>query len=214
MTPDLATALAGPRLTLFVAVELVLPTRTVRLLDGNGRLTLFGNSFAGRDAVFGTLGLIEELEEGGGDDAPALSLDLNPPAETAPATLRDPAMQGSPVRIWMGCVDGGTGAVVPDPDLVGQFMVDVAVLTFSEKGRRLSLQLVSALESAFDTDRGNSLSNSFHQSVWPGELGLEYVTGVAQRIYWGQRAPSPPISGAGGDAFRRPGDLSERNLLD
>lgn len=203
MTPDLALALAQPAVTYFVAVEIVFPSRTVRLLDGQGQLTLFGNTFAGSDAVFGTLGAIEEIEEGSGDDAPALSIDLYPPAGSAPATIADPAMQGSPVRIWIGAIDGSTGAVVPDPESLGLFEVDVPVLNWSQTSRRLSLQLVSGLERAFDGDRGNALSNAFHQSVWPGELGLSYVTGITQRIYWGQRAPSGVggFSGGGGGNF-------------
>ena len=99
-------------------------------------------------------------------------------------------MQGAAVRIWVGAIDPATGAVVPDPDSLGEYTVDVPILISSEKNRRVSLQLVSALERAFDTDRGNTLSSAFHQSVWSGELGLQYVTGVAQRIYWGQRMPA------------------------
>lgn len=199
MTPDLAAALAQPRVTMFNAVQIAFPGRTVRLLNGNGRLTLFGNSFAGRDAVFGTLGAIDELEEGSGDEAPALSIDLHPPADSAASTICNAAMQGAAVSVWVGAIDPNTGAVVPDPESLGKFMVDVPILISSEKGRRVSLQLVSALERAFDTDRGNSLSNGFHQSVWPGERGLEYVTGVAQRIYWGQRAPAMGAVWPGGD---------------
>lgn len=189
MTPDLATALAQPAVVMFNAVEIAFPGRTVRLLNGNGRLTLFGNVFSSRDSVFGTLGAIDELEEGSGDEAPSLSIDLHPPAASAPPTICNAAMQGAAVKLWLGAVDPVTGAVVPDPDLLGDFLIDVPILLSSENGRRVSLQLVSAMERAFDTDRGNALSDAFHQSVWPGERGLEYVTGVAQRIYWGQRAP-------------------------
>jgi hypothetical protein len=36
------------------------------------------------------------------------------------------------------------------------------------------------------------LSDSFHQAVWPGELGLEFVTTVTRKIYWRANDPAGP----------------------
>jgi hypothetical protein len=51
------------------------------------------------------------------------------------------------------------------------------------------------MERLFFNDEGIRLAPAFHQQVWPGEDGLNHVTGVTDLIYWGSRAPTSGGSG-------------------
>lgn len=206
MTPALQAALAARNVTIFGAVEMVLPSRTIRVLDGSGALTIGGNSFTGRDAVFGVLGSIDPLTDGLDDEAPALRLEMIPPTSTAAATLTSAANQGAQVRMWFGALNAN-GTPVPDPELLFLGEIDTATLSWDATTRRVEFEIVSIFERFFDTEQGNRLSNAFHQKVWPGELGLEFVTGVTERIYWGVRPPAGGIrNGGGGGSPTSPGD--------
>jgi hypothetical protein len=49
-------------------------------------------------------------------------------------------------------------------------------------------------------DEGVRASNGYHQSVWPGELGLEYMTGTDKNLYWGAKRPVGSYTARSGSA--------------
>lgn len=193
-TPAMETALAAPIVTTFGAVQIDLPSYTLRLLSGP--IALSGapwSSFVARDPTFGVLAGIDDLRDGGGEQAPSISLTLHPSSDAAAATLAAPTMQGSQVQIWLGVVTPATGAVVADPCLIFVGELDVARLTMEEHGRTLEFDLISAFDRFFAEAEGIRLADSFHQSIWPGETGFAAVTGVTEQIYWGQTPPNPSV---------------------
>lgn len=195
------TALAGDRVLLFGAVRIDLPGYTLRLLDGSGFATFDGGSFVGIDPTFGTLAAISDLTDGAGDEAPAISLTLLPPDDTAAATLASAAMQGSIVTVKVGAINPATGLVIGEPYLVFIGEVDVPELASGASGRSLEYEVVSVFERLFDDDQGARLVDGFHQSIWPGETGFFDVTGIEQTIYWGQTPPAGAINfTSGGNA--------------
>jgi hypothetical protein len=203
-TPQMQTALAAPTVAIFGAVEILLPGYTLRLLDGAGAVTFGGRTFVGLDPTFGAIDSIEEISDGGGDEAPAVTLTLNPSGDAAAATLAASNMQGSQVSMWIGAVDPATGLVVPDPLLVFLGSVDVPTIKSASDGRQIEFEIVSAFEQFFFDDEGSRLSDTFHQTIWPGETGLAGVTGVDKQIYWGVESPRPSVTyygGGGGGVF-------------
>ena len=62
------------------------------------------------------------------------------------------------------------------------------------------------IERFFDDDEGARLADGFHRSVWPGEEGLAFVTGVEKTVYWGMDAP-PSAVVAGRTGAARGGNL-------
>jgi hypothetical protein len=194
------TALAGDRVLLFGAVRIDLPGYTLRLLDGSGFATFDGGTFVGIDPTFGTLAAISDLTDGAGDEAPAISLTLLPPNDTAAATLAAATMQGSIVTVKVGAMDPATGLVIGDPYLVFIGEVDVPELASGAGGRTLDYEVVSVFERLFDDDQGARLVDGYHQSIWPGETGFFDVTGIEQTVYWGQQAPAGAVSYGGGGA--------------
>ena len=197
MSPALDAALAQTQATIFGAIELQLPGRTVQLLDGSGVVAFDGKSFTGRDEQLGVLSTIEDLTDGTGDEAPALGITFIPASDAATANLASASMQGSPVLIWIGAVDPATGLVIGEPLLIFNGLLDVATVKIGESGRTVDYEVTSVFEDFFLADDGVRLSDTFHQFVWPGELGLSFVTYVTNQIYWGMEAPSGVSNAAG-----------------
>ena len=190
LTPAMDVAIGADRALLFVAVEINLPGYDLRLLDGAGEVPLFGHVFRGRDPLYGTLASGESIRDGLGDQAPAVKLTLLPPTSTAAATLASAAMQGSRVRIWLGVLNALTGLPVPDPTVLFDGEIDVPTMKWSMRGREVEYRVASVFERFFELEEGIRLSDSHHQAIWPGELGLGFVTGVADQVFWGMERPT------------------------
>lgn len=198
LTPAVQAALAdGQRPFIAGLIRMDLPGYTLRLADG-GHVRWGSEDFVGRDPRFGVIASIGGFEDGVGDQAPALSLELFPGTTVAATDLSRPDMQGSRVRMWLAVIDPSTGAPIPDPYLIFSGEVDQTVLTAGRGDRRVRFELVSGFERFFENEEGTRLSDAFHQSIWPGETGLANVTGVQKRVYWGAEAPPPSARGYGG----------------
>ena len=186
LTPAMDAALAAKRKTVFGAIRIDLNDgRVIRLLDGAGKLTFFGADWTGRDPTFGVLAAIEALDDGVGDEAPALSITLLPPTASAAADLSAPGMQGSRIRLWLGAVAPGTASVIADPYLLFDGELDQPVLNDGPGEYTLEIECVSAFERLFDNEEGHRLADSYHKANWPGETGLSFVTGIVKAIIWG-----------------------------
>lgn len=194
LTPQMTAAVAAPAIGLFTAVRLTYPTFALRLLDGAGRLTIYGADFVGYDTAYGALIGLESITDGGQDQAPRARIVLNPPTNAALATLAAPDAQGSTVEIWEGSFDIATGLVVPDPDLA--FFGEVDQPVYSPKSRNLSIDCTSSLEGFFTVEEGVRLTDSWHQSIWSGERGLEYQTAIRNTLPWGAEVARPVTQSA------------------
>ena len=193
LTTALDTALQADAPLVFGAIEILLPGYSLRLLDGSYTTTLFGHAFSGRDPTYGTLGTVEAFNDGADQTAPAVRITLNPPTNTAMATLADPDAQGSQVSIWAGAIDRASGLVIADPYLVFLGELDVPTVQIGRNKRTLQFDIVSAFERFFDQDEGVRLNGPWHNAVWPGELGLQYVVDVQQSLPWGSDTPRPVL---------------------
>lgn len=203
LTPALDSALRADAATVFGAVSIDLPTAQVNLLDGAGLLSFGGRTYVGEDATYGVLSDVEDITDGTGDSAPAFSLTILPSGAAAAAALAAPDMQGSQVRVWFGAINPLTGLVIPDPHLLFLGELDVPSLISSGDGRRLDYEVVSVFERLFEDDESARLSDGFHRSIFPNEFGLEYVTGVAEPVYWGVAGnPSAVVQNAFGKFYK------------
>mgnify|MGYP001171523349 CR=1 FL=1 len=186
MDPALAAALAAARPLYFAWAEIVLPSATLRLLDGSAEVAMRGGTFVGRDPVYGVLDSIKGLSDSIGDSAPGVTLGLIPANDTALAALLDPAVQGSPVSLGIGVLNMATGLPIGEPYVLFTGELDVPTVKWSDNDRRLDWSVVSIGERLFQIEEGRRLSDAFHQKVWPGELGLGFVTDVETWVPWGQ----------------------------
>lgn len=193
------------RYSLTGLVKIEFPTRTVRLSDG--AFFVWGaETYRSKDAVFGTLARLESLNEGVGDEIPALALTLLPPGTSLPGDLSQPGFQTSRARLWLAEYDPETGALDGPPALQFDGEVDQTTLVVGRNRRELAMSLVSSAERFFSRNSGNSLSPVFHKSVWPGETGEDNASGLSRPVAWGVEAPPgynapAAVSGTGTGGF-------------
>lgn len=216
-TAEMDTALAAPVVCDFVAVEVILPFYSLRLLDGASQVTwqvphyvngvLESRTFYGEDATYGTMAGMEGVTEGLGTSAPRLRFRINPPTLAAAAQLNLPGNQGSSIRMWYGCVDLATGAVIPDPDLLFWGWLDQPRFVGGvDTPQGVEYDVASAMELLFAAEEGQRLNHAMHLRVFPGELGLQYVNEVERQLPWGvDTARSPMIASTDGGYTPPPG---------
>lgn len=179
-------------------VEIVLGRHTMRLTDG-GFVRWAGQVFRARDPLFGVIGAVGSLSEGVGEDVPVLDMTLMPPSTTAPGFLSQPGDQAAPARFWLGEIDVDAGTLIGEPELQFEGEIDQTSIEFGAESRTLSPTIVSAAARLLERSIGNTLSSSFHKSIWPGETGHDQATGIGRIVAWGVEAPrGGGMSGGGG----------------
>ena len=178
-------------------LRLTLPSATVRLSDG-AEIKWGADIYRPRHASYGGIGSVEALAEGIGDEVPALQIELLVPGSTAAATLLAPGLQTSRVTAWLAEANFSTSTVVGTPSAVFDGWIDQGRLVRSAGSLALNLSVVSLLERLFELNTGNTLSPSWHKSVWPGETGEDHATGLGLADAWGVEAPPAAVVYASG----------------
>lgn len=191
------TALQSDRVRWFLCGRASLPGHEVRILEAAGQVVWSEGTFTGSDSVFGAIAAFDTINDGVGDQAPQLTVKLNPPNDAAAADLSSFNMQGSPIKIWMGVL-ADDGSVIPDPYLLFSGILDQPELVVDMNTREVSMDCVSDFELLFMNEEGNRLSPAHHKEIWPGETGLDAITGVTRQLIWG---PGEKIGGGGGGFF-------------
>lgn len=205
MTPQMNAALGGARVLIAGLLRIELHDHVIRLCDGSAAITWDAEVYSGRDPVYGTIGSVEAITEATGDTIPGLDLSLLPPALPAAVHLCAPANQGAPVRLWLASVNYDTGVVVPSPELIFAGELDAAALVQDRAELAVEIAVASVFERLFEPDEGARLADSFHQDIWPGELGFANMTGTPVNKLWGPGEKPPSVSyipqGGGGGGF-------------
>ena len=157
--------------------------------------------------TYGSIGAVQSLAEGVGDEVPAGQIELLPPSTTTAAALLIPGAQKSRVQAWQAELDLNTSTVIGTPTVLFFGFLDQARLTRSVNALSLKISVVSLLEQLFELNIGNGLNPSFHKSIWPGETGEDQATGLVLQDAWGVEAPSQTgsFSSGGTGGFSGPG---------
>jgi len=192
LSPAQQTALGADRVLITGLVRFAFPGHTVRLAAGSIVLEHAGETYAGEDPLFGTIHAIGAIESGLGDEAPAVTISLAPNRNAAAGDICYGAMQGSLVQMWLAILDHASGQLLDEPLLQFTGEVDTATLEIDAGSRIVTYECVPATERLFDDDEGVRLSPAWHESVWPDEKGLKFVTGVTDTVYWAQNPPNGP----------------------
>jgi hypothetical protein len=135
-------------------------------------------------------------------EAPNMSITLIPSGTADREDIASAVVQLSPVRAWLAALTLDASQhliVIPDPEPVFDGFIDQATIRLNEKQDDFDYTLLSAFDYLFEDSEGQRLNGSFHQSVWAGEKGLDNVTGITKKIYWGANAP--PGTGGGSSSI-------------
>lgn len=185
------------QLSLVGLVKLEMPDGDARICDG-AWFDFDGERYFEVDPVWGSIGGVEPVNEGVGDEVPSLQMTLLPPTSSGPGDIHQPGMQASRARFWVAEYDVATGLLTGDPDLLFDGQVDQCSLEFAGPERRVAMSVVSTAERLFERNSGNSLTSVFHKSIWPGELGHDNATGLSIPVAWGAESPSAATQSASG----------------
>lgn len=180
-------AFTGRILHLVSLMKIELPERTVMMCDG-GFIYWGSDLFDCMDEDFGTIGSAEAFEEKTGDEAPGGKLTFLPPSSAAAASLSNPAYQSARMRFWLGEYDPMTGRVVGTPDQTADLAIDTVTLKIGKGTRQADIEFESAARRLFMVMRGQALNDRYHQSCYPGELGMANATGMPRSTPWGAEA--------------------------
>lgn len=160
-----------------------LPGHTIRWACG-GFVRWGGEVYRVRDADYGTLDSVSEIEDGVEAQAATCSLTTLPPDMDAVAALgMDPTVQGSRVTVHLGAVDRTTGLLIGEPDLLFRGKYDQPRLGVSE-GLSLIIDCITEAALMLEPHDERRLTDSFQRSVWPDDLGYEHVAKVRRVIPW------------------------------
>ena len=173
------------RILLIWLMQIDLPDHTIRLADGSISVAFNGGTFTGRDALYGTIAAMEDVAEAIGDTMPGFDFSMYPPSLEAAVALAGPATADSRVRVWLGELDRETGTLIGEPELLFTGEIDVPELDFDQGEALVRLSVTSVWERLAEDDEGVAMSDTFHQSICPGELGFVHMTSTPINEIWG-----------------------------
>lgn len=185
---SLNAALHAPAAIPFCALEIVLPTKTIRVTDGAGVVGFDGKVFQGTDLDFGTLRAIDPLEEQVGTEAPRARFTFMPRSNNAKAQITSPGVQGSEVSCWFGVVDPATGLVIGQPELLFIGELDEASVDTDKGSDVITFDVASAWDRFFEGNEGARQTDNFQQANYPGDRAFQFITGVEEQLHWGFKA--------------------------
>jgi hypothetical protein len=208
MTPDMIAQLAAGRASLTFLFRLDLPDAPRHLLLGSTEVMWGADKFVGFDPTFGSISTPDDITEDMTGQAPNTSIVINPAQGVDRDVIAGEDVQLAPFKAWLAALTKdafGRVVLVPDPELEFDGFIDQATINLDRGRDDIDFTIISAFDYFFEDSEGERLNGQFHKSIWPGETGLDNVTGITKKIYWGMNAPpnsssssSSIYGGAGG----------------
>lgn len=191
---------AGPTATLALLLRIQLPQHTIRLCDG-GEIDYAGERYASEDAVFGTVAEVDSYTSGSAEEAPAFDLTWSVSNPVSAVAFTQPEIQGASVQWRIVSLLRETNAVLTDR-LIFAGIVDNAEILLDTGSHNLRMGISTEIDRLLNTDKGNRMNRSFHRRVWPGESGLDLMTGTTTPVPWGDKGRRFGGGGGGGGSGR------------
>jgi hypothetical protein len=218
MTPAMVAALSSGRAMITGLFQIDLPSGTRRLLIGSTEVSWGGFTWVGYDPSLGSIDAPDDVREDMTGEAPNTSISINISPTAVRANIAGQQVQLSPVKIWLAALylDGSNHVQVVDaPELLFDGFVDQATIDLDKGRDDLEYTIISAFDYFFEDSEGQRLNGQFHQAIWPGEKGLDNVTGVTKKIYWGTLGPnSGPSTLSGSSSIGSgPGGAARRDYI-
>lgn len=178
-------------------VRLDMPGAPICLTDGGFAVFDAGEgegpeTYFGRHPDYGVLGSVPSIQDGDGAHTQRLAIGILPASDVAVAALAAPSTQGVRIQWWEGAIDWTTGGLIGQPELKFDGEIDKARFRSGESWA-LTLECGTQAERQLEPNTDWRLNNAFHQTIWPGEMGLIYVDGVARKNEWRSRPENPGL---------------------
>lgn len=178
---------SGSRIAITILLKIELPGHTILACEG-GEILFQGDKYTSADDVFGNVLEASGFASGEGDESPTASVTFGPPTASGAIQLSNPAFQGSPAVVWKVSYDVASNLPLINKVLFAG-LVDYTIIDIAKSEREVLASFITEMARFLNTNKGNTLNGSFHQSVWAGELGLDNATGVGKPVAWGVQGP-------------------------
>lgn len=176
----------------FLLAELLLDSGAVRVNSTDRNITAFGNSFLG----IGRLGHVSDAQESADLKPTGLTLSLSGIPSAYISTVLSEQYQGRTVKLWLAFLAADTYALVADPVLLFQGLIDQMGIQIGDTAT-ISLTAESRL-ARWEVPNVRRYTNEDQQKRFPGDRGLEFVSQTVEReILWG-RGGTAGQGGTGG----------------
>lgn len=195
LTAGMVTEVTAPKLYPVIFYEGEFASSTVRLFSGIGSISWNGQTWLGG----GELLSISPISEKSEISAEGFSVTLSGmPADKISLALQS-LRQGKPGKLWLGMLNGATGAVIADPYLLQRGKLDIAPIEDNGETCTISVQYESRLID-LERARERRYTHEDQQLDFPGDLGFEFVPALQDmQLNWGGpgAAQSPAATGGG-----------------
>lgn len=180
----------------FIATEIVLPSRTLRLLDGSAAPISFSSmTFLSQDASWGAINLDDvQLSDGTANSVPAITLSLLPPSDDDAGDCLEACEDGSSVKLWLGAINRSTGQPIGAPELLFVGQIDVPTIVLGMNACAVSLAVTSIWDKVQSPDQKIALNGAWLKAYFPGVTGLDKVYLAARLVPWGAALPTTPTT--------------------
>ena len=174
LSPDIVAAFESGAVHIIVLVEIVTPTLTVRMTSDT-----YDNEFNGETFVTGTLGSISAVDESGDISSTGISITFSGVDPTTLAVAASNGFLNSPVKIWLHIssdVSETEGAML----FFDGFTTGAPSISYGNSSSvAVSCQGKFA---ALDRPRSERYADAEQQKKYPGDLGMQYASTVANKV--------------------------------
>jgi len=197
MDAALVTAFQAPAPIKATLIRLDMPGGAICLTDG-GFVPFDADEgegeelYLGRHPDYGVLNGVGSIKDGAEAQTTRIDISILPASDTAVAALAAPTTQGCRVQWWEGVIHATTGQLVGVPELKFDGEIDKARFQVGEAWL-LTLECGTQAERQLEPNADWRLNDAFHQTIWPGERGLEFVDGITRKKEWRSRPENPGL---------------------
>lgn len=202
LTAPINTEVAKEIIQWGLLLELGFDSGPVNVWSGAGDITAFGKIFLGLKG----LGIISGVQEATDLTDLVIKAQLSQiPTGLMPELVDEVTQEdttGRPFEIHLAFFDADK-VLVDDPVLLTAGFIDAIALTNLESGGGITFDLVSDA-ALLNRRQFTRLTNDAQQSIFAGDLGLQFVTGLDEQIIWGNAGD---VATVGIGAGSREGDM-------
>lgn len=161
-------------------VKVVLPDHTVLWTDG-GVVKWGSDVYRAKDATYGSLKEIGDIEDGIEVDGEPVTISVIPPSLISLEALADADAQGGRVEIYLVALVNG--AIAGEPYLLYIGELDQPSMRPGRE-RVLDYDVIPGEARALRVSEEQRQTDAFHRYRWPGEKGQQYATDGTKLTYW------------------------------
>lgn len=187
VTPAMLAALQAGELLPAFFVQIQFISETVYLWTGTGNISAIGHTWSGLGSMLG----IATVEEGSSVEARGVVISLGGFDPTVVPEILSDYKLGNVAVVYLGLFDPASlSSLIADPLIIFAGETDQPTVDIDGPTATISLACENVLAN-MNVAANFLRTQENQQQAHPGDLGLSFVDGLAEKvIYWGRSASS------------------------